>query len=184
MQGVHTTAWGQMHVEGSICASCLTDLHPEQCQPLPGRILCAFPIRQYRILLQYLFSLISSGYSSHPPLHSPSFNACPWLPLQACMTQLLPLCTGLSSGATPSWRSRSFGSGNISIPLYDLPPEIQAHTEMLPMHYRSVFYKKTWTSATRQTQNLVSYSPHSSIPLGTLCKGSHWCLPSDRHTGQ
>lgn len=47
------------------------------------------------------------------------------------------------------------------------------HTEMLPVHYRSVFYKKTWISATRQTQKLVSYSLHSSIPLGTLCKGSH-----------
>lgn len=158
--------------------------HKPEHQPRPEKIFFypySHPTRQNKLLYQHLFLLLNSGYS---PQHSQSPNACPWLPLQTCLANI-------SASAVRGWAQnrallaqQPWLSGNISIPLCACLPESQArtHAERLPVHYHSVFYKKTWISATRQTQKLVSYSLHSSIPLGTLCKGSHWCLPSDRHT--
>lgn len=156
-----------MCLQGSLC------FQPKQRQPLPGKILaaCSSPTWQHRLLFQHPFLLIHTGYPSPPIL---SFSACPWLPLPTCRTNFLPLLQGpeprsraeLAQQALEEWEHF-----NPTLGFATRKPG--THTEMLPMQYRSVFYKKTWISATRQTQQLVSYSLHSSIPLGTLCKGNH-----------
>lgn len=89
--------------------------------------LCCPSTWQNKLLYQYLFLLLNSGYSP-PPQHSLSPNACPWLPLQTCVQSFCLHCEGLSPRIVPRWQSRHFMSGNVSIPLYDLPPESQAHT--------------------------------------------------------
>lgn len=150
---------------------------PKQRQPLPGKIpsACSSPTWQNRLLFQYLFLLIHTGYPpSHTHTHILSFSACPWLPLPTCRINLLPLLQGpepmsraqLAKQALEEWEHFNPTSRFAT-------RKLGTHTEMLPMQYRSVFCKKTWISATRETQKLVSYSLHSSIPLGTLCKGNH-----------